>query len=77
MVQVSNRSYQAPADHGPELNATDARAGERKGLYRVLGLSTFLALVVMGLVWLSVGSGAHVTSPHTGPDGQPASAAAR
>jgi hypothetical protein len=67
VVQAFGKPYAPSAEHGPELNATEARAGARTGLYRVLVLSSLLALVVIGLVWLGIGSQAHVSPPHTDP----------
>jgi hypothetical protein len=77
VAQAPEKPYAPSADRGPELEATEARAGARKGLYRILTLSTLLALVVIGLVWLGIGPRAHVSSPHTDPGGHPASAASQ
>jgi hypothetical protein len=75
----SSHSAGAPSDHGPELSATDARAGARKGLYRVLTISTLLALVVIGLAWLAMGglSPHSASSQRTDPNGQPVSRASQ
>ena len=64
----------APETHGPELAATPARAGARRGLYKVLGISMLLAIVAMVVVWLAFAAPSRVSSPHvSGATGQPVS----
>jgi hypothetical protein len=74
MAHASDHSPNAPTDYAPELSATDAQAGAKRGLYRVLLISILLALVVISLVWLGMGGlSPYEASQQTTPGGQLAS----
>jgi hypothetical protein len=58
-----------------DLTATEARAGERRGLYRVLVVSMAFAVFAVAVAWIALAWNTHVVSPHTSPSGQSASGA--
>jgi hypothetical protein len=71
----SYKPSESPEPQGPHLSSTQARAGERRGLYKILVISTLLALVVIALAWVVIGPPSRVSNPHTDPAGLPESAA--
>src|SRR5579859_4804696 len=73
VVDSSHPSNWAAGSHGPELSVTEARAGERRGLYRILARSVLLASVILVLTWIGMSLFAHSGSPQTAPNGQPIS----
>jgi len=45
-------SEESRAGDGMELSVTEARAGVRRGVSKIMVISTLLAIVAMGAVWL-------------------------
>jgi hypothetical protein len=66
---MTNRDF---APHETEIEVTAARGAERRGIYRILLISTVLAVVVIGLAWLAISSHAYVSPTHVGPGPTPA-----
>jgi hypothetical protein len=62
--------FHEPQEH--HLNVTEMRGAERQGLYKVLLVSTLLAVVALGGAWLVIGSQSSVSPIHVGPAPAPA-----
>jgi hypothetical protein len=78
MAQSPGSSYQpAETQPAPHLATTEARAGERHGVIRILAISSILALILLGMAWLAIAPWSHVSNPRTGPAGSPTVAASQ
>ena len=61
------RAGASNAGDGARIGATRARSGVRRGLYKVLAISTLLAIAVLALVWIAVGPRTPVSPTHVAP----------
>ena len=69
---MAHKIYDEQGDPHTEVSVTEARQGARRGVYRILMISTLLAVVALGAVWLGVGGRSHLSTPQTGPNGEAA-----
>ncbi|HEX4180760.1 MAG TPA: hypothetical protein VHY32_08215 [Caulobacteraceae bacterium] len=72
MTQSQQNYQNDPSAHATHLTKTEARSGERRGLYRILAISTLLAAAMLGVILVGFSGHDHV-SPQTHPNGQPVS----
>jgi len=67
MSQSNQPPVESRAGDGVEIGVTQARAGVWRGLYKVLAISTLLAVIVLGLVWIAMAPRGPITSANPPP----------